>query len=352
VYPALAVLNALRDRVDRVLWVGSESGMEAALIARAGLPYAAIPTAGLHGVNLRSLPGNLIQIARGIKASWAVLKDFNPDILFFTGGYVAVPMALAALKHASVLYIPDIEPGLALKALARFSTHIAITAEETRHFLPANATTTVTGYPTRPELAGREKGPARKQLGLEQDQMVLLVFGGSKGAHSINQAILTCLPQLLEKTQIIHITGSSDLQIATKTISKLRKGLRDRYHPYSYLHDEMGAAFASADLAVCRAGASTLGELPLFGLPALLIPYPHAWRYQQVNAEYLADRGAAVVMQDSRMSKELLPTLNILLADRIKLGEMQKAMHALSVSDAAGHIAQIILDTAKARNHD
>src|SRR5512136_1389396 len=98
--------------------------MEADLIARTGLSYTAIPAAGVHGVGLHSLPGNLIQLARGIKASQAVLKDFNPDVLFFTGGYVAVPMALAARKRASVLYVPDIEPGMALKTLARFATHV------------------------------------------------------------------------------------------------------------------------------------------------------------------------------------------------------------------------------------
>ncbi len=351
-YPALAVLDVLRDKVDPVLWVGSESGMETDLIARTGLSYATIPAAGVHGVGLRSLPGNLLLLARGIKASRSVLKDFNPDVLFFTGGYVAVPMALAARKQASVLYVPDIEPGLALKTLARFATHITITAAESKKYLPATSTITVTGYPTRPELGGMDKHLARRQLGLKQDEMVLLVFGGSKGAHSINQALLTCLPQLLEKTQIVHITGQADWQTVTETSSKLKKHLRVRYHAHPYLHAEMGAALASADLTVCRAGASTLGELPLFGLPAVLIPYPYAWRYQKVNAAYLAEHGAALVLEDSRLNEELLSTVSILLADRFKLGGMQKAMSALAVGDAARRIAQIILDTAEARKHD
>ena len=351
-YPALAVLDAMRDKVDSVLWVGSESGMETDLIARTGLSYTTIPAAGVHGVGLRSLPGNLLQLARGIRASRSVLEDFNPDILFFTGGYVAVPMALAARKRASVLYVPDIEPGLALKTLARFATHIAITAADSKKYLPATAAITVTGYPTRPELAGMDKRLARKQLGLKQDEMVLLVFGGSKGAHTINQALLACLPQLLEKTQIIHITGQADWQTVTETSSKLQKELSARYHAHPYLHAEMGAALASADLAVCRAGASTLGELPLFGLPAVLIPYPYAWRYQKINAGYLAEHGAALVLEDSRMNEELLTTLSVLLADRFKLGSMQKAMYALAERDAAKRIAQIILDTAEARKHD
>ena len=119
-YPALAVLDALHGKVDPMLWVGSETGMEADLIARTGLSFKAIPAAGIHGVGLRSLPGNLYQLARGYTAARKILRDFNPDVLFFTGGYVAVPMALAAREYSSVLYVPDIEPGLALKTLARY----------------------------------------------------------------------------------------------------------------------------------------------------------------------------------------------------------------------------------------
>ena len=125
-----------------------------------------------------------------------------------------------------------------------------------------------------------------------------------------------------------------------------------RYHAHPYLHEEMGAALASADLAVCRAGASTLGELPLFGLPAVLIPYPYAWRYQKVNADYLAKHGAAVVIEDSRMEEDLLQTISSLLNDPVHLCNMQSAMRALAVKDAAGRIASIVLKTAEKRTRD
>jgi UDP-N-acetylglucosamine--N-acetylmuramyl-(pentapeptide) pyrophosphoryl-undecaprenol N-acetylglucosamine transferase len=352
VYPALAVLNALQGKVDPVLWVGSENGMEVDLIARTGLPYQAIPAAGVHGVSLRSLPGNLRQLARGYRSARRILRDFNPDVLLFTGGYVAVPMALAARRWPSVLYVPDIEPGLALKTLARFADHITVTAPESRGYLPGRVPLTVTGYPTRLALSKLEKTAARKQLGLDSKSPVLLVFGGSKGAHSINQAILNCLDELLGQAQVIHLTGQADWEHVNQIAGKLPKALSNRYHAHPYLYDEMGAALAAADLAVCRAGASTLGELPLFGLPAILVPYPHAWRYQKVNADYLSKQGAALVLEDARLEGELGRTINELLKDPARLVEMQSAMKSLSVSDAAVKIAAVVLKTAELRKHD
>jgi UDP-N-acetylglucosamine--N-acetylmuramyl-(pentapeptide) pyrophosphoryl-undecaprenol N-acetylglucosamine transferase len=351
VYPALAVLNALQGKVDPVLWVGSETGMEADLIARTGLSYQAIPAAGVHGVGLRKLPGNLSQLARGYRSSRRILCDFNPDVLLFTGGYVAVPMALAARRYKSVLYVPDIEPGLALKTLARFASHITITAAEARRFLPRHVPVTITGYPTRPELGSLEKPAARRQLGLDAKLPVLLVFGGSKGAHSINLAILNCLESLLDQAQIVHITGQADWETVNQAASHLPLKLRSRYHAHPYLYEEMGAALTAADLVVCRAGASTLGELPLFGLPAVLIPYPYAWRYQKVNADYLVKHGAGLSLEDARMNSELFQTVSNLLNEPARLKNMRSAMRKLAVADASGRIARVILETAESRKH-
>jgi UDP-N-acetylglucosamine--N-acetylmuramyl-(pentapeptide) pyrophosphoryl-undecaprenol N-acetylglucosamine transferase len=129
-------------------------------------------------------------------------------------------------------------------------------------------------------------------LHLDPALPVLLVFGGSKGARSINRALLEALPGLLPEMQVLHISGNLDWPEVEAARSALSTGeaaaWAERYHAFPYLHDEMGAALAAADLVVARAGASTLGEFPALGLPAILVPYPHAWRYQKVNADYLA----------------------------------------------------------------
>jgi UDP-N-acetylglucosamine--N-acetylmuramyl-(pentapeptide) pyrophosphoryl-undecaprenol N-acetylglucosamine transferase len=358
VYPAIAVLQALRDAQAanssdatseaKVMWVGSVGGMEADLVQRAGIPYDAIPAAGVHGVGLRALPGNLMKLADGYKQAKRILGAYKPDVLFFTGGYVAVPMALAGRAVPSVLYVPDIEPGLALKLLARFSDRIALTAPDSRTYFSTHRGLEVTGYPVRPDLGEYEPDVARGVFGLSPDMPVLLVFGGSKGARSINRALLAVLPQLLESMQVLHISGQLDWPHVKEAQEKLVSGdgfpigLADRYHAYPYLHAEMGAAFAATDLVLARGGASTLGEFPHYGLPAILVPYPHAWRYQFVNASYLERHGAAVILKDEALTDRLYETVKTLMDDAARRERMSQAMRSLDQPQAASSISSII----------
>ena len=153
-YPALAVFERLaNDRSTEVLWVGSEGGMEADLVTRAGINFTTIPAAGVHGVGLKALPGNLARLMRGYGAARKVLRAFKPNAMFFTGGYVAGPVAVAGRKIPTAIYVPDIEPGLALKLLARFADRIAVTAEDSRPYFPQDERVVVTGYPVRAGMA-------------------------------------------------------------------------------------------------------------------------------------------------------------------------------------------------------
>ena len=128
VYPAIAVLQVLKGKTDEVLWLGSRSGMEESMLKQYDLSFEAVSAAGLHGVSLRSLPGNLKQLVHGLREANAIINRFKPHVLFFTGGYLGVPVAFAGRRIPSVVFIPDIEPGLALKFLARFSDRVACTA--------------------------------------------------------------------------------------------------------------------------------------------------------------------------------------------------------------------------------
>jgi UDP-N-acetylglucosamine--N-acetylmuramyl-(pentapeptide) pyrophosphoryl-undecaprenol N-acetylglucosamine transferase len=312
--------------------------MEERLVRRAGVAFEAVPAAGVHGVGLRALPGNLSRIVRGVAAARRVIRRFGPDVLFFTGGYVAAPVAIAAGRIPAALYVPDIEPGLALRFLSRRARLVVLTADEARRFHPRRRVV-VTGYPTRPELAPMERGEARRRLSLDPAAPVLLVTGGSRGARSINRAVWGALPTLLEMAQVVHVTGELDWPEVEGRRAEIPAGLAPRYQPHAYLHDEMGAALAAADLAVTRAGASVLGELPLFGLPAILVPYPHAWRYQKVNADYLEGRGAAVVLDDGDLPARLGPLALSLLADAPRLREMAEASRRLARPGAARAIA-------------
>ncbi len=336
--------------------------MEAELVKRKGLPYTEVPAAGVHGVGFSNLPRNLWQVGRGMMASRRILKSFQPDVLFFTGGYVAVPMALSARlaqtgkkKYPRLLYVPDIEPGLALKTLAKFSDQIAVTVGDTQKYLPAKSRVAVCGYPVRPELTSWAHDETKKQkayhsFGFSSDLPTLLIFGGSKGARSINRAVLAVLPELLKLCQVIHISGNLDWneveEARSQLVEKTSSDVANRYKAFPYLHEEMGQALALADLVVSRAGASILGEFPCFGVPAILVPYPYAWRYQYMNASYLIEKGAALLIKDNDLSQQLLSTVQQLFNDQQRLKAMGAAMSSLAKTDAAQSIASLLENMA------
>jgi UDP-N-acetylglucosamine--N-acetylmuramyl-(pentapeptide) pyrophosphoryl-undecaprenol N-acetylglucosamine transferase len=348
VYPALVVIEQLADEYStEVLWVGSEGGMEADLVKRAGFNFTTIPAAGVHGIGLKALMGNLARLVRGYGAARKVVREFKPDVLFFTGGYVAGPVALAGSKIPTVIYVPDIEPGLALKLLARFSDRIAVTVEDSEAYFSQKNRVVVTGYPVRKSLSKWEKAKAYEFFGFSKVLPTLLVTGGSLGALSINQALSAALPELLPEMQIVHLTGAHTWDQFKNVAASLPDGLRSRYQAYPYLHDEMGAAFTIADLVLSRAGASSIGEYPHFGIPAILVPYPHAWRYQKVNADYLSRKGAAITLEDEDLANKLLPQVLEIIRDHRRRTEMRQKMQSLAKEYASAEIAALVAALAE-----
>jgi UDP-N-acetylglucosamine--N-acetylmuramyl-(pentapeptide) pyrophosphoryl-undecaprenol N-acetylglucosamine transferase len=319
--------------------------MEEELVNRAGISYRSIPAAGVHGVGLRTLPGNIAKLTRGVLASRRIVREFKPDVLFFTGGFVAAPMAVAGRNIPTVLYVPDIEPGYALKFLSRFADVVTVTAPDSNKYFPHPERIVLSGYPLRPDLSNWSHEKATQHFGLDSSKPTLLVTGGSKGARSINMAVLKHLNQLLDVAQIIHITGALDWPIVEKAAQELPAELKTRYHAMPYSH-EMGAALAAADLVVSRAGASSLGEYPLFSLPAILVPYPYAWRYQKVNADFLAEKNAAIILQDESLEDKLATMVKDLLLNKHKLEAMRTAMKKLSHPNAASVIASQLVKLA------
>lgn len=334
-------------------WVGSAGGVEAGLSTRAGIAFEGIPAAGLRGKNPLALLGGLWSLVRGFRQARRLVADFRPDVLFVTGGYACVPVALAArlARVPLLIYLPDMRPGLAIRLLARLAARVAVTAAPAaRHFRPAQAV--VTGYPVRRELFERGRSEARARLGLSQEgegRPLLLVFGGSQGARSINRALSQGLEKLLEVAHVVHISGQRDVEWAQARRAELPAGLRDHYHLHAYLHEEMVDALLAADLAVSRAGASTLGEFPAAGLPAVLVPYPYAGAHQWENATYLVEAGAAVAIDDADLAGALVPTALNLLSDAGRRAEMRRAAQSLAQPDAARHIAELLSDLAGAR---
>jgi UDP-N-acetylglucosamine--N-acetylmuramyl-(pentapeptide) pyrophosphoryl-undecaprenol N-acetylglucosamine transferase len=324
------------------MWIGGEGGVEQALVERAKIPFTAIPAGGLHGVGLVRMARNALKLAAGTLKAWRLIGRHQPQAMLTTGGFVSAPVAVACwLRRVPILlYLPDIEPGLAVKFVTKFAAQIGVTTEESAKYFPTHKTI-VTGYPTRSELAQTDRAAANRRFELVDDRKTLLVFGGSKGARSINRVVGAVLEQLLTKFQVIHISGSADAAEVLAKHAVLPEALKRYYHVFEYVHG-MGLALAAADLVVSRAGASILGEYPLFGLPAILIPYPYAWRYQKVNADYLVTRGAAIRLDDETLSDTLLMTIESLLNDEERLRSMSTAARSLMRPDPALALAQTV----------
>ena len=324
--------------------------MEAELVIKTGIDYKSIPAAGVHGVGLRRLPGNLWELVLGFLSSRKLLRRYHPDVLFFTGGYMAVPMALAGIRIPSVLFVPDIEPGLALKTLSFFANYIAVTAEASKAFIPQTKDVLVTGYPVRADLSSWDKRDAYRAFDLSSQLPTLLVTGGSLGSLNINKALVAILPELLTDMQVIHLTGKNTWNQFEDIRDELPADAATRYRAFPYLHHRMGAAFTIADLVLSRAGASSLGEYPHFGIPAILVPYPYAWQYQKVNADYLVQKGAAVLLKDEELPARMLPLVQDLMNNANQRDVMKVAMQSIAIRDSANVIADLIYDTGVSKN--
>lgn len=361
------------------------------MTSESNLPYYAIPAAALRGRNPFTLGRGLLIMTGGTLAAYRLLRTIRPAAILGTGGYVCVPVFLAArlIGIPTLIYLPDVVPGLAVRFLAHLATQVACHVEDARNYLRVHAPKMmITGYPVRPELFDQHKPTCREAFGLRADMPVLLVYGGSLGARSINRAVAALLPDLLALTQIIHICGREGDELWLRAAAqRLDPGLQMRYRLYPYLESKrdaapavphqtsrmreggvqstrdhhqrhqsvptMAQAFGAADLALCRSGASTLAELPAAGVPAILVPYPYV--HQDENADYLVRHGAALKVADTALSGATAPRDGPLFQhlQRLLVGHeneerqrMAERCRTLARPDAASRLADALCNLA------
>lgn len=354
-YPAFAVAEALQNPdgtfpPTELVFIGGADGLEAKILARSGITWAhvaLIQGGPVHGVHPLRMLVSVVRLGIGSVQAFALLRRLRPDRALITGGWASLPVALAAwLRRVPVVaFVPDIEPALTLKLVGRFARKVAATTGGTAaYFRPGQVV--ATGYPLRREVLAATREAALAHFGLDPVRRTLLVTGGSRGARSINRALWAILPELLrdDTLQVVHISGALDWPEVQAARDRLLSDVQARYHAFAYLHGDMGLALAAADLVVSRAGASTLGEFPQFGLPAILVPYPYAWRYQKVNADYLVSRGAALCLNDETLPEALLPAIRRLLDDTVALQRMAECARALARPDGARRLARLLID--------
>ena len=277
----------------------------------------------------------------------------RPAAVFTTGGYVAIPVLLAAavLRVPVVLWEGNVIPGRSVRATARLARVVAVSFGATCRALGLGESAKpclVTGTPIR-DVGGLDRLTARARRGLGGGERVILVFGGSQAVRRLNGAVIAALPRLVARATIVHVTGDDGYAPALAARAALPEDQRPRYRPAPLLGDDMLPTLAAADLVVGRAGSSTLAEAAAFGLPMVVVPYPHAGGHQRANANAVAEAGAAAVIEDEAFDAEALVEAAGILDDPDRHARMATAARALGRPAAAAAIAELVVALAERR---
>lgn len=342
--PALAVADALRDRGWEVLFAGSRGGPEEGLVREAGYPIQLFRVEGLDRRNPLRAARSVALAAAAIPKASKMLARSGARVVIGGGGFVAGPVGAAARLRGLplVLMEADRTPGLTTRLLSGSAAAICLA-------FPVEGMddlrTEVTGRPVRREILTADRERARQRFGLSGDRPCLLVFGGSHGARSINLAALEGLALDPDRDyEVVHVTGHRDFPEIERMLEGA--GRPDGYCLLDYEPD-LGDCLAASDLVLARSGGSVF-ELAATGRPAILVPYPHATgNHQQANAEWMRDAGAAVIIRDGELDPAGLgQEVSRLFADRELLQSMSESSSALAREDAAGKIADLVVEVA------
>lgn len=355
IYPALTLINAVKNKISdaEVLYVGTERGLEADIVPKAGINFTALKLEGgfeRHFTleNLKRAADALLSVRR----AGEIIKNFSPDVVVGTGGYVCGPILLAASlkKIPTLIQEQNAVAGVTNKILSKFVNKIAVGSELALKKFPAEKTV-YTGNPIRAEVLAAKKSDGLKEFNFTAEKPVILISGGSRGARSINLAMIDVLKSAAGKNsaQYLHVTGKGEFDSVTEKLREVGFNFDNpdiKIVPYLY---NMPQAMAMADLAIFRAGATGLAELTARGIPAILIPYPYAAEnHQEFNAKVLVDGGAAKMILNKDLTAEILSAqIDELLKNPDELKRMSAASLKLGRPQAAEEIADLILNLAK-----
>ncbi len=367
-YPALTAVRTLQTRLAaagralEVLWVGVDGGLENRVAASEGIPFRAVATGKVrrssNPLKLVS-PANVRDMSRvplGVAQARAIVAGFRPDVVLATGGYVAVPVGLAAkmCRRPLVVHEQTVRLGLANRSLARAATRFAVSSEATLELLPESVrgTTVVTGNPVRPEVLAGHARKAVDALGLHSFASGLptvYVTGGAQGSQQINELVRDSLPWLLSRANVIHQCGPANLDALSATVNALRPDLAARYHLTGYVGPELPDVLALADVVLSRSGAGTIAELTALGKAAVLVPLAtSAGNEQAQNAMHLQRRRAAVALTGEVNATVLQDAIEPLLTDPGLRGQIAYQARKMGRPDAAERLVDVLLSAASA----
>ena len=366
-YPALTVVRALQSRLADtdmyldVLWVGTAAGLEARVTEREGIPFKTVATGKIrrskNPLKLAS-PANIRDMGRvplGVAQARTIVSDFKPDAVLSTGGYVAVPMGLAAkvCRRPLIIHEQTVRLGLANRSLARVATRIAVSSESTLSLLPnaARQNAVVTGNPVRPEVLTGQADKAIQALGLhafDRSLPTVYVTGGAQGSAQINSLVSSILPWLLAGANAIHQCGPANLAELGERAATLAGDLAGRYLLTDFVGPELPDVLALADVVISRSGAGTIAELTALGKAAVFIPLAtSAGNEQAHNARHLAEAGAAVALLGDATPEGLQDAVGALLANPERRAGIAERARAHGRPDAAERLVDVILAAAR-----
>lgn len=354
-FPGFAVARTLqRQQQDaEIHWLGGRRGIESELVAREGYPLTllAAPSLRVSAGGLRASLRDAWALVRSIPQAIRYLRRVRPDVLFSTGGYIAIPALIAAAvtRTPSLIWEGNVQAGRSNTLMAPLASARAVAWPSTAGRAPWNRPDTiVTGTPVR-SFEGRERNAARARLALLPDAPLLLVFGGSQRVMRFEGALAGSLPALLRDWQVLHVAADG-LGRADEMRAALPDALRSRYLPVAFLHGgAMEDALVSADLLLGRAGASTLAEAAALGIPSIIVPYPHAGGHQRANAQELAAVGGAIVVDDAALTPDLLQREVEKLTPAPARQRVGAAAASLARPEAAREVAEILTRLAGRR---
>jgi UDP-N-acetylglucosamine--N-acetylmuramyl-(pentapeptide) pyrophosphoryl-undecaprenol N-acetylglucosamine transferase len=345
VSPLLAITEALReaDPEVRFLFLGGRRGLEGRLVPAAGIPFHATPLPSLRDPESRvAFITSVLRVPLAFVDALVRIAIFKPGVCCTSGGFVAIPIALAAraLRVPVYLWEGNAIPGRANRLLAAWCARVGVSFDQARRWLPAKRAV-LTGTPIRQSILRWTRDAGRQAFAIPETAALVTITGGSQGSEKVNDAVFGALARVLPKAHLLHVTGESSLAKAEAKRATLPAHLQAKYIVRARLGDEMGAALAAADLVVGRAGASSIAEPLALGVPCVLIPLGVAMdAHQDANARSAVEAGAAASLRESELdSDRLTAVVTGLLQDTARLQRMSSAARAAGRPDAARTIA-------------
>ncbi|MBQ9180321.1 MAG: undecaprenyldiphospho-muramoylpentapeptide beta-N-acetylglucosaminyltransferase [Firmicutes bacterium] len=350
IYPAIAIADKIMERTEgsEILFVGTSHGLEKDLVPHAGYEIKFVTASGINRKNLFKNIKVFADYNKGKKEARKIVEDFKPDIVIGTGGYASGPIVRVAASMGIACYVQEQNafPGVTNKMLERYVEKVFLGFEEAGKYFKHPEKHVVSGNPVRADFCNFDRAKAREALGLKEDDIMLLSFGGSQGAGRINKAMIDVVKKFSgeENLKVIFPTGKAYYEPIVTELNDLGIDTHSNINIMEYISD-MQDYLSAADLVIARSGALTISEIAICGRPSILIPSPNVTGdHQTFNAKAIADKGGALLLPEAELSGErLVSEIEGLISDKDKLDEMSKCALGCGQSDSADIIYYSII---------